>query len=196
MGRGTILPNFLSEATAWLKPHQGLDLLCPLLLTVWIAWWDLKTRRIPNYLTFGTALAGLAVQAALHGWSGLPAGLLGLALGLGLLLPFYLLGGMGAGDVKALAALGAWLGPTQTLYLFIYMAMAGGIIALGVIIYKELWRNQLRQGWHGLLNWVLCQGHAWGSRAVVPVDVKVSRTKGIPYGVAMALGMTYLFWRG
>jgi prepilin peptidase CpaA len=194
MGRGTILPNFLSEAATWLKPHHGLDLLCPLLLAVWIAWGDIKTRRIPNYLTLGSALAGLAVQTWLHGWPGLSAGLLGLALGMGLLLVPYLMGGMGAGDVKALAALGAWLGPTQTLYLFIYMGIAGGILALGVIIWKGLWRGQLRQGWHSLLNSVLCRGHVLSSP--VPVPVKVSGTKGIPYGVAMALGMVCLFWKG
>jgi prepilin peptidase CpaA len=81
-------------------------LLLPLAIALWIAWGDLRTYRIPNYLTLGTTLAGLGYQAAFHGFSGLGSGLLGLAMGLFLLFPIYLLGAMGAGDVKALAALG------------------------------------------------------------------------------------------
>ncbi len=191
------MPTFLSEAAAWLKPHHGLDLLCPLLLTLWIAWGDLKTRRIPNYLTFGSALAGLLVQAWLHGWAGLAAGGEGLALGLGLLIVPYLLGGMGAGDVKALAALGAWLGPSQTLFLFIYMGLAGGLLALGAIIFRKLWRRAwLREGWHRLLNRLLCHSHGLSSPASLPTRDRAPRSKGIPYGVAMALGMLCLFWVG
>ncbi len=192
------MPTFLSEAIAWLKPHHGLDLLCPLLLAMWIAWGDLKTRRIPNYLTFGSALAGLGVQVWLHGWAGLAAGGLGLALGLGLLLIPYLMGGMGAGDVKALAALGAWLGPSQTFFLFIYMGLAGGLLALGVIISKGWQRGWLRKEWHTLLNWFLCRGHGLSSPASFPTSGEAAKikTKGIPYGVAMALGMLCLFWIG
>ncbi|MBW1991120.1 MAG: prepilin peptidase, partial [Deltaproteobacteria bacterium] len=99
----------------WLPAH--LHLVLPLALALVMAGWDFCTRRIPNFLTLGGALAGLVFQAAAHGLSGLAQGFLGLALGLGLLLPFYWKAGLGAGDVKALAALGTWLGPLTTLYL-------------------------------------------------------------------------------
>ena len=117
---------------SWIQTHY--DLVFPLLLSLGIAGWDLKSRRIPNYLTFGGALAGLGFQLGFYGLGGLLDGLAGLALGLVVLMLPYLLGGMGAGDVKAAAALGAWLGLERALLLFIYMAMSGGLIIVVVWI--------------------------------------------------------------
>src|SRR4030065_1999811 len=112
------------------------NLLIPLTLTVWIAWGDLRTRRIPNYLTLGTAVAGLAYNFMSQGLPGLVSGILGMLLGFAFLILPYLWGGMGAGDVKALAALGAWLGPAGTGFLFCYMGIAGGLMALGVLVWE------------------------------------------------------------
>jgi prepilin peptidase CpaA len=166
-------------------------LLLPLAIAIWIAWGDLRTFRIPNYLTLGAALAGLLYQTTFHGLSGLGSGFLGLGLGFFLLFPLYVLGGMGAGDVKALAALGTWLGPWLTLMLFCYMAIAGGLTALGVLIYKGLLWAKLRQYWHYLVSWILFRPTGLSSGPGPQAEVQ-----GIPYGVAMALGMAALFWRG
>jgi prepilin peptidase CpaA len=166
-------------------------LLLPLAIALWIAWGDLRTYRIPNYLTLGTALAGLAFQAYCHGLNGLGSGFMGLGLGFFLLFPVYLLGGMGAGDVKALAALGTWLGPGLTLTLFFYMALAGGCLALAVLLYKGILWAKLRQYWSYLVNLVLIRNA--GVPAAPPPRAEVP---GIPYGVAIALGMVTLFWRG
>ena len=117
-------------------------LLIPLALTVWIAWGDLRTRRIPNYLTLGTAVAGLGYNFMSHGLSGLADGFLGMLLGFACLILPYLWGGMGAGDVKALAALGAWLGPKLTVFLFCYMGITGGVIAVGYLVWQgSLWEK-------------------------------------------------------
>ena len=97
------------EAQTWIAAHESL--IIPLLIAAWISWSDLRTRKIPNYLTLGAALAGLLYNLAVFGLSGLTSGILGLLMGFGFLILPYILGGMGAGDVKALAALGAWLGP-------------------------------------------------------------------------------------
>ena len=78
-----------TEAGVWLRDNAPL--LLPLLLSLVMAWGDIRTRRIPNYLTLGTAVAGLGFQLGCHGWWGLWSGFLGLLLGLGLLLPLYLL---------------------------------------------------------------------------------------------------------
>ncbi len=183
---------FWHEAQTWLGLHGKL--LVPLLIAVWISWGDLKTRRIPNYLTFSAALAGLACNLALSGWHGLVDGFLGLLLGFGFLILPYILGGMGAGDVKALAALGAWLGPTGTLYLFCYMGVAGGLMSLAVMIWHGILWQKIRRVWTFLLNLIL----SWGSRTT---EIKTQAPAkeapvGIPYGVAMALGMAVLVVTG
>jgi Flp pilus assembly protein protease CpaA len=162
-------------------------LLIPLALTGWIAWGDLKTRRIPNYLTLGTAVAGLAYNCMSQGLPGLVSGLLGMLLGFACLILPYLGGGMGGGDVKALAALGAWLGPKLTIFLFCYMGIAGGIMALGYLVWQGILWQKIKAGWAFLLNQILCL--PGGS----PRPSSPSRlTEGIPYGVAIAAGMLIL----
>jgi len=91
---------------------------------------DTLKSKIPNLLNAGLATAGLAMFVYHGGWPGLLTSLLGLALGLGLLLLPWLMGGMGAGDVKALGALGAVLGPDQIFHVFIYMGLYGGLLAI------------------------------------------------------------------
>lgn len=182
--------------TAWVLAN--LNLIIPLVLSLWMAWGDVKSRRIPNYLTFGTALAGLGFQAGMHGWSGLASGLGGLFLGFGLLIGFYILGGMGAGDVKALAALGAWLGPSKTLELFICMAIFGGILSIVLLWWRgHLW-STLRQGLVSLKNWflsyVLLRPHRSLERQPARNPVS-SPAGGIPYAVALAAGMATVLVR-
>ena len=173
------------EAVGWMSSRGNV--LIPLALTVWIAWGDLRTRRIPNYLTLGTAVAGLAYNFMSQGLPGLANGLLGMLLGFAFLILPYLWGGMGAGDVKALAALGAWLGPKLTVFLFCYMGIAGGVIALGYLVWQgNLW-EKIKQGWTFLLNLILCRPDG-PPRPPSPSQV----TAGIPYGVAIAVGMMIL----
>jgi prepilin peptidase CpaA len=166
---------------------QG-PLLWPLLLTLWIAWGDVRTRSIPNYLTIGAALAGLAYQQWFFGWQGLVDGLLGLTLGFALLVVPYLLKGMGAGDVKALAALGAWLGPMRTLLLFCYMGFAGALVALGMLWWRGELLSRVRFWGVSLLNRL--RGRP---RDSLQKSVMHHFTTVIPYGLAIALGMIALF---
>jgi len=101
---------------------------------------DLRCRRVPNPLTVGTALLGVAC-AALHltGVS-VPASLAGFALGLLLMMPGHLIGATGAGDVKLLAAMGTLLGPAGIGFAFLYTAVAGGLLALIVAATRgRLW---------------------------------------------------------
>jgi prepilin peptidase CpaA len=169
-----------------------LNLLLPLVFAAWMAWQDVRTNRIPNYLTLACLLAGLGYQLGFHGWTGLGNGLLGMSLGFALLIFFYWKGGMGAGDVKALAALGAWLGPRQTLYLFIYMGISGVILIVFFLWWRGLLWDKCRQLWAFLLNRVLT--HAY--RAMPPTaSTPGPQTEGIPYALSMALGMAILCWR-
>jgi prepilin peptidase CpaA len=93
---------------------------------------DLRTRRIPNVLTFGAALAGLIYQFASGGMDGISHAALGWLVGAVIFILPFALGGLGGGDVKLLAALGAWLGPGDILWLALYTGVAGGVMALVV----------------------------------------------------------------
>lgn len=107
-----------------------------------IAWWptvavvtvatvtDLRSRRIPNWLVLPFLVIGVIVSTWLHGWHGLEQSFAGLALG-GLLFGILaFMGGMGMGDVKLCAAIGAWIGPSQLLIALVITGIAGGVMAI------------------------------------------------------------------
>ena len=99
------------------------------------AWTDLRSHRIPNLLTVPAALAGLAYHTLAPEGFGLLISLAGLAVGLGLLFIPAALGGSGMGDVKLLAALGAWLGPKLILVAFVLSALSAALLAAAVLTY-------------------------------------------------------------
>src|SRR6266705_6332474 len=108
---------------------------------------DVRERRIPNRLTYPAMLAGLVLQAALHGWKGL---LLSAGGGLffgGVFLLFYAVRAMGAGDVKLAAALGCIVGSSAALQLMFATAVAGGALAIFFMVLSgrvvETLRNTL-----------------------------------------------------
>jgi prepilin peptidase CpaA len=106
-----------------------------------IAWWptlivlavatftDLRSRRIPNWLVLPFMGLGLVV-GGFHGWHGIEQSLAGLGLGLLLFGILALMGGMGMGDVKLCAAIGAWIGPSQLVVALVVTGIAGGVMAL------------------------------------------------------------------
>src|SRR5438132_1059179 len=91
-------------------PHPYLLNAGVLLVGFVACGFDLRTRRIPNALTFGAALLGLVFHAVIGGVSGFGSSLGGLATGLAIFFPIFALGGLGGGDVKLLACIGAWVG--------------------------------------------------------------------------------------
>jgi prepilin peptidase CpaA len=106
------------------------------------AWWptlivlavatftDLRSRRIPNWLVLPFLLAGIAVSGWLHGWHGIGQSFAGLGLGTLIYGVLFWMGGMGAGDVKLCAAIGAWIGPDQLFFALVIAGMAGGVMVL------------------------------------------------------------------
>lgn len=104
---------------------------------------DVKERRIPNRLTWPALAAGLLVNGWAAGWSGLTFSLFGILLGFLLLFLFFLRGGIGGGDVKLMMALGAICGPGFLFHSFLYTALAGAVISMGVLIRRNRWRPAL-----------------------------------------------------
>ena len=98
--------------------------------------------------------------------------------------------GMGAGDVKALAALGAWLGPQRTFFLFVYMGICGGLLILLVLGWRGTLWFQMRQCWVSL-------GRLFRRRPPgKETPERLLPKQKMPYAVALALGMAVLYWHG
>ncbi len=145
------------------------------LLAAIMASYDVAVRRIPNQINALTALCGLALSLG-SGWEGLSGALLGGLAGLGLMGLFYLFGAVGAGDVKAMAALSTFLGPLGAVYLFATTAIAGGVLAALRMVCSS-WRP----------------GPGGGLFSFGPVRPGLT----LPYGVAILAGTIWtVFLRG
>jgi len=98
---------------------------------------DLRFRRIPNWLSVTGVLLGVSLNSLLSGWHGLWQALFGLAIAMAIYFPLYLLRGMGAGDVKLMAGVGAIAGPVAWLGIFLVTALLGGVVSLVLIAWKK-----------------------------------------------------------
>ncbi|MHB8903397.1 MAG: A24 family peptidase [Thermoguttaceae bacterium] len=105
---------------------------------------DLRTRRLPNWLTVPALAAAIVAHTAVNGLAGLGFALLGFVTGFGILLILWLVGGGGGGDVKLMGALGAWLGSNLTIAVFLTSTMlavlATAAILLGGMLNQGYWR--------------------------------------------------------
>ena len=151
---------------------------------------DLRSHRIPNLISLGGLLAALVLAATGHGAVTLGPALTGMAIGFFLLLPLYAKGAMGAGDVKLMAAVGAFLGgPALALGAVAGTFMAGGVLGLGYLAVRrgaaatarryraELKIGALGGGWKGLMT---------PDPAAAPLR--------FPYAAAIAAGALSALW--
>jgi prepilin peptidase CpaA len=152
---------------------------------------DLRSRRIPNWLTFGAALAGVVTHTAIGGWAGLAQAAGGWCVGLLLFLPFFLLRGMGGGDVKLLAALGAWLGPGSTLWLAAWSAICGGAFAIVVATARGYTGQALTNVWGILMFW-----RVMGVQPHPGVTLESAKGPRLPYSLPIAAGLGLTLWLG
>jgi prepilin peptidase CpaA len=175
-----------------------------------LAWWptlvvlavatftDLRTRRIPNWLVFPFLLAGVVISpwrpdwsgsSRSFGWHGLGQSFAGLGLGLLVYGILFWLGGMGSGDVKLCAAIGAWIGPEQTFWAVFYTALAGGIMAMCWIAYHKIFRKLFRYAGNLVLG---------RTRSKVDSDAENSLDdllkRKMPYAPAITLGTLVSFF--
>ncbi|MDT7041000.1 A24 family peptidase [Candidatus Nitronereus thalassa] len=150
---------------------------------------DFRKQKIPNILTFPSMVVGIAGHSLVHGWQGLGFSLSGLGLGLILLLGFYAMGGMAAGDVKLMAAVGSFLGPLNIFLVFLMTAILGGFYSLGMMIHVLGFRGMLEHV-GGMFKTLFLTGRiklAFAGNAESEVKLR--------YGLVIALGtLTFQFW--
>ena len=147
---------------------------------------DVKERRVPNRLTYSAIVAGLILQATLHGWKGLMFSAGGTLLFGGVFMLFYLVRTMGAGDVKLAGALGSIVGSSATVPVMFATALAGGALAIWFMVLSgrtaETLRNTLSVvGFH--------LRHGLQVHQVVNLDNPTAVP--MPYGLAFAVGTLY-----
>ncbi len=166
-----------------------------------VAWWptllvlvvatftDLRSRRIPNWLVLPFLVAGVVVAGCLHGWPGLGKSLEGMGLGLLLYGVLFLMGGMGAGDVKLCAALGAWIGPRQLVVALLLTGIVGAIMALCWAAMGGFLGEMFKSTADLIFGW-----KKRGMRP--PPELKLSSPKArkMPYAPAIALGTLLSFF--
>lgn len=153
--------------------------------------WKLK---VPNWLTFPMVIGGWIYSGVCFGWPGLGWSLLGTAIGLALLLPAYAIGGMGAGDVKLLAGVGAWVWGTVTFYAFCLSAIVGGVIAIAMILLRG-GAGKHKAQFLGILTEIMVVRDP--NRLSAMAAQRKSTMTLLPYGIPIAIGtISYFIWTG
>ncbi|MFX1716226.1 A24 family peptidase [Paraburkholderia sp. A1RO-5L] len=146
---------------------------------------DLHARRIPNVLVLAGLAVAFAVQWKLHGLGeGSQHWILGLLTGGGLFMPFYLLRGMGAGDVKLMAAVGAFVGPGPAFEIALATCVIGGIWSLAVVVFM----GAARSVGINMLAILLSKGGQYDRLSEGEKGAALPSVGSLPYGVAIALG--------
>ncbi|WP_461205475.1 A24 family peptidase [Clostridium sp. DL1XJH146] len=151
---------------------------------------DLKYQKIYNKIIYPTLLAVIVIHITSNGFSGFKSSILGFIVGLSILLTPYFLGGIGAGDVKLLALIGAIKGSVFVLNTALYMALIGGIIALVIIVYKK----ELKNFFKTIVTWIFSLFNGIKYKIDQPSS---SLTQKYPYGIAIVGGaLICLFFKG
>lgn len=145
---------------------------------------DYRTRRLPNWLTVPACGAAIVLHTAINGLTGLTFAVVGFATGFSILLVLWLIGGSGGGDVKLMGALGAWLGASLTLYVFVLTAALAALLT-GVVLFVGL----LSRGFSSVRR-SLGPGLAGstGQRQRSRAGDKVRPRRGMPYAIPVAAG--------
>lgn len=151
--------------------------------------WDLATRRIPNVLTFGAAFAALVAHAYIGGWNGAGMAAAGWVAGVTLFFPVFALGGMGAGDVKLLGAVGAWLGPVAAVWVALYSGIAGGLIGLIVAGYSGYLTQTITNVKSLVMYWRIV-----GLKPAPELTLSTQQGPRLAYAVPVFAGLMVTIW--
>jgi prepilin peptidase CpaA len=152
---------------------------------------DLRSRRIPNVVTFGAAAAGLLYHLASGGVGALAQGAAGWAVGALVFIVPFALRGLGGGDVKLLAALGCWIGPADAIWLALYTGIAGGLMAVVVSAAHGYLHRALQNVWL-----LLCHWRVAGLTALDEITLDSSSAPKLAYALPILAGTLAVIWRG
>lgn len=173
----------------------GFNKIVLLVLLILSVKYDVTERRIPNKLTIPVILWGIVTAGIYSGFNGILFSISGFLVGLAVFLIPFAMGGMGAGDVKLMAAVGSILGWKLTVYSALLTAIAGGIIVIGYTIYTGKFIGMIKNMGIHFIKWILyiiyLATHSNGVYSrYKSLDVsRVNDEKNyIPYGVAIAVG--------
>lgn len=159
-------------------------------MLIWAAWIDGKELRVPNWMTFPMVFSGFVYNGVTAGWLGLEAAFIGMLVGLATLLPLYAVGGMGAGDVKLMAGVGAWLGAAITWYAFCVSAVVGAIMAIVMVLWKRSWEKHYNNFLLILSEWMTIRDPNELSR--IAKERKPTMFL-LPYGIPICVGSIAYF---
>ncbi len=155
------------------------------ILVLIAAIYDIRFRRIPNWLVLAGIIVGFAWNGYSLGWSGLGHAAEGFGLGFVLYFPLYLLRARGAGDVKLLAAVGAITGPSNVVWMFLLTAILGGLIAVIMLVFA----GRVRKTFFNLA-WIMRDLSQLRAPYQSSEELDVNSTKGmrLPHGALIAVG--------
>jgi prepilin peptidase CpaA len=164
----------------------------------WAAVTDVRARRIPNWLTLSVVLSGIA--QSLTSWSLISPSqsILGLGTGFALTFLMYIIGGRGAGDVKLTAGIGAWLGPSAVLGVFVVAALVSLISSVVQSFFAGRLLALFRSAGLMLLMIVTSRGRRGGGRSLIE-DLRgwPSIGRPLPNGVSTAVAtLMVVLWLG
>ncbi|MCY2987905.1 MAG: A24 family peptidase [Planctomycetota bacterium] len=158
---------------------------------------DVRLYRIPNLLTFSLCLSGVCYHGISRGLDGFQFSLVGAGAGFLILFWFYVMGVMGAGDVKLLSAIGAWLGAESTFYVFGVAGVATGLYSLAVLASS----GRIKTAWSTFYVWMVqvqTMGKHLGQEDRLECLTKQAdrRRRLIPFALMVTIGLAVVFVGG
>jgi prepilin peptidase CpaA len=190
--------DFLTTLSAAVTEHWQVWVVAVLLVVAAVI--DGYKLKVPNWLTYPMIISGWVYSMAAFAMNGEPWyeglgwSLLGTVVGLALLMPAYAIGGMGAGDVKLLAGVGAWMYSTHTFFAFCVSTVVGAVLAVGMVLCRKAWKKHSDQFWM-ILNEILVIRNP-ETLSAIAAERKSSMLL-LPYGIPIAIGtIAYFAWMG